>query len=43
MMNVNKGYPPANPQTKYAVLGCGFALLGFALFIAFVFALGLAG
>jgi len=40
MMYGNTGYQAANPQTKYAVLGCALALLGFVLLMAMVFALG---
>ncbi len=40
MMYQNTGYGAANPQTKYAVLGCAIALLAFVLLIAVVFALG---
>ena len=42
-MNNSTGYYAANPQTKYAVLGCGLALLAFALFMGTIFTLGLGG
>lgn len=40
MMYADTGYGPANPQTKYAVLGGGLAFLAALLFIGLVFALG---
>jgi hypothetical protein len=42
MMYQNTGYGAANPQTKYAALGCALALLGFVLLMAIVFVFGAA-
>jgi len=40
MLKAYTGYRSANPQTPFAVLGCGLAFLAILLFIGVVFAFG---
>jgi len=40
-MNNSTGYRSANPQTGFAVFGCGIVMLVGALFVMLLMALGL--
>jgi hypothetical protein len=39
MIKASTGYSAANPQTKYAILGCGLAVLGMVLLFGLFFAM----